>query len=107
MLRLATVGLLLLLAGCAEAAGAVAGAVVNTAIAVSASAVSRSQGGCYAACPTGTRCNGETGMCDALPCHNMCHSDEMCEEQGTVERCVPRHATDLQIELKPARITPQ
>ena len=45
--------------GCA--AGAVGNAVINTAIAVGASAVSRSQGDCYASCTNGTTCNHATG----------------------------------------------
>jgi hypothetical protein len=104
MLRTAT---LLLLCGCAGATGAVATAVVNTAIAASASAISRSQGGCYASCPTGTTCNHATGLCDALPCHDQCRADEDCEQNEGPEHCVPRHVNDLKIELKPARVTPQ
>lgn len=104
MLRTAT---LVVVCGCAGASGAVANAVINTAVAASAAAVSRSQGDCYASCPTGTRCNHATGMCDALPCHDQCRSDEMCEQDEGVEHCTPRHANDLRIELKPARVTPQ
>jgi hypothetical protein len=105
MLRIATLGLFL--SGCAASAGAVATAVVNSAVAVSASAVSRSQGGCYSACPPGTRCAAATGLCEALPCHDQCGADQMCEQSGAGYRCVPRAAVDMKLDLKPARITPQ
>jgi hypothetical protein len=106
MLRTAT--LVSFLSGCAAAsAGAVANVLVNTAVAATASAVSRSQGGCYAACPPGTRCAEATGLCETLPCRDLCGPDQMCEQTGAGDRCVPRAAIDMKLDLKPARITPQ
>jgi len=101
--------------GCAAggaAAGAVGNAVINTAIAVGASAVSRSQGDCYASCTNGTTCNHATGLCDPLPCHGLCAGNESCDQSGAVERCVPEVSSDLRTEppvLLPARerVTPR
>jgi hypothetical protein len=82
----------LLQMGCV--AGAVSGAVINaalnTGVAVGASAVSRSQGGCYASCPAGTTCNKTTGYCDPLPCRGECDPFEECIEETLVYRCVAR-----------------
>ncbi len=39
-------------------------AAINTALAVGASAVQRSAGGCYAQCVGGTICNAATGFCE-------------------------------------------
>lgn len=104
----------LALAGCAGAgAGAVINAAVNTAVAVGASAVSRSQGNCYADCPPGTLCNHQTGLCEALPCRGLCAGGETCDRSGAAERCVPEASTTLSLEprappvLQPARVTPQ
>jgi hypothetical protein len=91
--------LLLLLSGCAGASGAVVNAAVNTAIAATASGVSRANGGCYAACPVGTKCNAGTGYCDPLPCNGRCRTDEACEGFGLQEHCVPRTAP---LQLGPA-----
>lgn len=95
--------------GCAVSGAAVTSAIVNTAIATGASAHSRSQGGCYAACPVGTSCNKETGYCDPMPCRGLCRADEQCDQTGPVERCTPRQAPlDLHIEeKKPELVTPQ
>ena len=40
-------------------------AAINTAVAVTASAVQRSAGGCYAQCVGGTVCNPSNGFCEA------------------------------------------
>ena len=79
-----------------------------TAIAVGASAVSRSAGGCYANCAWGTVCNKATGYCDALPCHGMCTAEQECDVQGPIERCMERKAADLKIVTDPsAPLTPR
>jgi hypothetical protein len=85
--------------GCAGAsAGAVGSAVLNTAIAAGASGVSRAQGGCYASCPAGTTCNGETGYCDTLPCRGRCLGNEVCVVNGGVDTCLNRSLLDLQLD---------
>lgn len=66
-------------------------AALNTGIAVGASAVSRSQGGCYASCPTGTTCNKTTGYCDPIPCRGECDPFEECIEEKLLYRCVARN----------------
>jgi hypothetical protein len=98
----AGLGLACLLFGCGSASGAVANAVLNTAIAASASAASRSHGGCYAACPTGTTCNGATGYCEELPCRGRCAPDETCVEDGLLPHCVRGKPADLAIDKPPA-----
>jgi hypothetical protein len=83
------VALLVLPAGCATSgSGDVASAVINTTLAVAASGVSRSQGGCYAACPTGTTCEPKTGYCVSLPCRGQCQAHEQCIEDGLRSRCI-------------------
>lgn len=79
-------------------------AAVMTGIAVTSSAVSRAQGGCYAACPTGTTCNTKTGMCDPLPCRGLCAFDEFCDQTATLEKCVKRPGPQMDIKIAP---TPQ
>jgi hypothetical protein len=77
-------------AGCAHGGdpAPIANALIGTAIGVGASAYSRSQGGCYASCPTGTRCNPATGFCDAIPCRGECGPNEECVELGLRSRCI-------------------
>ena len=97
-------------AGCAASSAAVGSAVMTSAVAVGASAVSRAQGGCYAACPDGTACNEKTGLCDELPCRGRCAPNQRCDKRGPIEKCVPAAEVDLQIEREPAapdRVTPQ
>ena len=74
--------------GSANGSGGVADALVNTAIAVTASGVSRANGGCYAACPTGTTCDPTTGYCVSLPCRGRCKANEQCVENGIDGQCV-------------------
>jgi hypothetical protein len=62
--------------------------------AVGAAAVSRATGGCVASCPPGTACNQATGLCDTMPCRDLCKPDEVC--QG--DRCVPMLLPGLKIE---------
>ncbi|WP_375767013.1 hypothetical protein NR798_35800 [Archangium gephyra] len=92
----------LFLSGCGAAGGAVSGAVLNTGIALGASAISRSQGGCYAACPVGTTCNEATGYCDPLPCRGECAAFEECIEEKLVYQCVARGSRDGNIIVNPA-----
>jgi hypothetical protein len=83
------VALLALLMGCVSGgSGDVASAVINTTIAVAASGVSRSQGGCYAACPTGTTCDPASGYCVSLPCRGQCKAHEQCVEDGLKSQCI-------------------
>jgi hypothetical protein len=83
------VALLALAAGCKSGgSGDAASAVINTTIAVAASGVSRSQGGCYASCPPGTSCDPSTGYCVSLPCRGQCKAHEQCVEDGLKSRCV-------------------
>ncbi|WP_224245370.1 hypothetical protein [Hyalangium gracile] len=85
----AAVALLALSAGCqSSGSGGAADAAINTAIAVAASGVSRAQGGCYAACPTGTTCDTTTGYCVSLPCRGRCKAHEQCVEDGIQSRCI-------------------
>jgi hypothetical protein len=97
-----TPGLLaLVLSACAGNSGAVANALVSTAVAASASAIQRANGGCFANCPVGTTCNESTGYCDPLPCRGECASNELCVgHPGGIERCEPRAAALLKIEKK-------
>lgn len=91
------------LSGCfgGAASGAIGGAVLNTGIALGASAISRSQGGCYAACPVGTTCNETTGYCDPLPCRGECAPFEQCIEEKLVYHCVARTPYDGDIIANP------
>ncbi len=91
----------LLLSGCGAAGGAVGGAVLNTGIALGASAISRSQGGCYAVCPVGTTCNESTGYCDPLPCRGECAVFEECIEEKLVYQCVARGTKNGDIIVNP------
>jgi hypothetical protein len=76
-------------AGPSDIAGAV-GAALGSA------AVSRATGGCVAACPPGTACNEETGLCDQRPCRDLCKADEVCEN----DRCIPVLLPGLNIKTK-------
>lgn len=91
------------LSGCfaGAAGGAVASAVLNTGVALGASAISRSQGGCYAACPAGTTCNEATGYCDPLPCRGECDPFEECIEDKLVYQCVARNPHNGNIIVNP------
>jgi hypothetical protein len=84
-------------------AGAAGDAVLNTGIALGASAVSRSQGGCYASCPPGTTCNKTTGYCDPLPCRGECDPFQECVEDRLFYRCVARNPANGNIIVQPAQ----
>jgi hypothetical protein len=73
------------LSGCA---GAAASAIANTAVAVTVSAVRRSQGECYTVCNPGHACNKATGTCEPLPCGGQCGFDQKCVLTPTGEQCV-------------------
>jgi hypothetical protein len=70
------------LAGCRAAPGAITNAIIGSAIGLGAAGYSRAEGGCYAACPTGTACNEVTGLCEELPCRGQCGTNEVCTEAG-------------------------
>jgi hypothetical protein len=113
-----SLGLLLAasLCGCAAAGGAGAmtavNAALNTGLALGAAGVSRATGGCYASCPDGTTCDTATGLCDPLPCRGRCAANEVCDQTGPLERCVPQASVELQLDtaIRPApveRVTPR
>ena len=91
------------LSGCiaGAAGGAALNAALNTGVALGASAISRSQGGCYAACPAGTTCNAATGYCDPLPCRGECDPFEECIEDNLVYQCVARNPYNGDIIVNP------
>ena len=103
--------ILFFVAGCAAAPGAVGNAIANTAVAATASAISRASGGCYAACPVGTRCDNSTGYCESIPCRDLCSTDEDCLVTALTERCVPKAAATLKLHTgepaAPAPIDPK
>jgi hypothetical protein len=84
---------LLSLAGCGGQGAAVASALI---VSGAASAISRASGGCYAACPVGTTCNEQSGLCETLPCRGICEDDQVCDESGPIAKCVPKRI-DLEI----------
>ena len=79
---------LVVLEGCAASAGAVAGALVNTAVGATVSGVRRANGECYTPCNQGSACNHATGMCDPLPCGGRCNFDQQCESTYVGDQCV-------------------
>jgi hypothetical protein len=83
------VALLMLPVACRSGgSGGVGDAIINSTIAVAAAGVSRSNGGCYAACPVGTTCDEATGYCVTLPCRGRCKSHEQCVENGLEGQCI-------------------
>ena len=84
--------IMLVLAGCGGNSANVVGAIMTTAVAATASGISRANGGCYAGCPPGTVCNENTGFCEVLPCRGLCSEDQACDESGPVAKCVARAA---------------
>src|SRR6187549_469867 len=73
----------LLVAGCRSVSSETANLVAMTTVAaVTRSAISIAKGGCLAGCSPGTVCNGETALCEPLPCRGMCAIDEQCDESG-------------------------
>ncbi|MCC6334455.1 MAG: hypothetical protein IT380_10770 [Myxococcales bacterium] len=86
---------LCLATACANSGSAIAGAVVNTAIATGVAAARRADGQCYTPCNPGTKCNEKTGTCDPLPCGGKCRPDEHCEGHYLGERCMPNVALEI------------
>jgi hypothetical protein len=99
----AVVMLALPLACASGGSGAAAAAAINTTLAVAASGVSRSQGGCYAACPTGTTCDHSTGYCVSLPCRGQCKAHEQCVEGDLVSKCVALGLPGSNVTVEPAK----
>jgi hypothetical protein len=98
------VALLALLSGCnSGGSGAAASALINSTIAVASSGVSRSQGGCYASCPTGTTCDPHTGFCVSLPCRGQCKAHEQCVEEGLQSKCVAISLPGGQVTVEPSQ----
>src|SRR5260221_6176198 len=89
MKRILPAALLPLGSGQTDSASPASGAAIMTALALGSSAVSRSQGGCYAVCQQGETCNEKTGWCEPLPCRGQCRADESCEEGFFGIKCVP------------------
>ena len=102
-MRLLLLGCLLEgLTGCAPEA---ATALMGVGGGLTASAINRSQGGCYAICPVGTHCVSSTGLCEERPCRGRCDSDEVCEGSPTIgEHCAKKQPVPIQIDKE--RITP-
>ncbi len=93
---------LVVLAGCRGANGAVVNALINTSIAMGSAAAQRAAGGCYATCPVGTTCDEATGYCLPLPCRGRCRSDERCVELGLEERCESLALPEGGLDVRPA-----
>ena len=79
------------LCACRGSSDALINAAIWTAVGASASAVSRLEGGCYAACTTGTYCEVSTGFCQPLPCGGRCTLNEVCDAR--TEECVRTRAS--------------
>ena len=94
--------LALLLAGCHANTNAVAGALVMTPLALGASAISRSSGGCYAVCQQGEHCNEKNGLCEALPCRGQCPASQSCEETFFGIKCIDGTPLSVQGKAVPA-----
>jgi len=84
--RLASL-LLVLLAGCGSSSKA-AGATALVAYGMVGSAVSRSQGGCYAVCYVREAGAPENGLCEDNPCGLGCGTGQRCDLHSPVPRCV-------------------
>jgi hypothetical protein len=96
------VALLVLPLGCQSGgSGAASSALVNATIAVAASGISRSEGGCYASCPTGTTCNPSTGYCVSLPCRGQCKAHEQCVESAITSKCVALGLPGTNVTVEP------
>jgi len=88
--------------GCASGgSGSVGDAIINSAIAATASGVSRSNGGCYASCPNGTTCDPATGYCVTLPCRGRCKTNEQCVENGLDGQCIALTLPGGNVEVNP------
>ena len=88
--------------GCSHISPAEA-ALLMTGIAAGASAARRADGDCYTWCAKGTRCNRDTGLCEPLPCQELCKPGEVCDASGAVPRCVPDR---VELEIRKNEIGP-
>ncbi|OJH41522.1 hypothetical protein BON30_11775 [Cystobacter ferrugineus] len=77
--------------------------MLNTAVALGASAASRSSGGCYASCPVGTSCDRATGLCEQLPCRGECDPFQECIEERLTYRCVARGSASGALIVNPTQ----
>ncbi len=87
MPRTALASLLLALACRSSAPYTIPSAALNSALAVGASAVSRSGGGCYSQCTPGWVCNPQTGFCE--------QDAPVCVGETNDPRCAPSIALPL------------
>lgn len=85
-------------------ANTAAGAVIMTSLAGGVSAARRANGECYVDCLPGTRCNRQSGLCEALPCRDKCGPNETCDETITGIRCIPASQLTVQ-STKGAQVT--
>ena len=85
-------------------ANTAAGAVIMTTLAGGVSAARRANGECYVDCLPGTRCNRQSGLCEALPCRDKCGPNETCDETLTGIRCIPASQLSVQ-STKGAQVT--
>ena len=92
--------LAMLSGGCAHI-GPVEAAVLMTTIAVGTSVARRADGECFTWCPSGTKCNQRSGLCEPLPCNDACKSGEHCDDSRVIARCVPDTPEDLQLRTSP------
>ncbi|HEX8910436.1 MAG TPA: hypothetical protein VF805_14620, partial [Anaeromyxobacteraceae bacterium] len=94
-MRRVAMALALLAAACKSSAPyTVPAAVVNSAIAVGASAGRRAQGDCFTPCTHGTTCNPNTGYCEPSACGGKCQSWEACvQNEAGVGHCVAARAS--------------
>jgi hypothetical protein len=84
-----------------------AGAAVMTTLAGGVSAARRANGECYVDCLPGTRCNRQTGLCDALPCRDKCNPGEVCTETETGSACVPASGAALGVQSTKGAAVPR
>ena len=83
MARLALLAAMATLSGCRSSAPyTIPSAMLNSAMAVGASAGQRAAGGCFAACAYGTACNPATGLCERV-------SEACAGREETDPRCAP------------------
>ena len=60
-----------------------AGAAMFAASGVAAAGVNRAVTGyCWSACPSGTTCDRESGLCEPLPCSSRCPADSQVRGRG-------------------------
>jgi hypothetical protein len=72
------------------------GATSMTALALGTAAAERAAGGCIAMCTNGTACNPNNGLCEPMPCRNLCGQSEHCEQTFTGDKCMPGAPTGVE-----------